>query len=840
MENPLGRPSERGASAARLVAAVLVAACALLWAGNTPALAAACPNEAFRVGLSAQLPDCRAYELVSPLYTQGFPTSGIVAGATPDKVLLGSYGAFAGTPNSGAMGSHYELNRTAHGWVAAPLEPNAADFPRTIGLTASRDLATTLWEAHRAGESVDESDYFVKHGTAEMIRVGPMIPPPAVLAPPGPFYTSPANGAIEGASADLSTIVFSLDAEPTRDFGADPLWPGDTTLYPTSGKPSLYQYAGTGNTEPELVGVRNPAELAQPGKAHVNEGAELISDCGTGLGTSPPEEAEQAEEGTLHDAVSADGTSIFFTALGRDASLECAKAAAPKASELYARIDRHETVAISKPTPQSCVECVLAPKPRDAAFQGASEDGRHAFFTTTANEFAGVSGNNLYEYDFNAPTGHRLRLMTLAAGGNAEVTHVERVSADGSRVYFTARRALTSVASPSGQLPVAGGQNLYAADTSSGEIDFVGTLTEADEFVWLGFDSGRPIAVTPNGHFALFEAHAQLTPDDTSGPEAMQIFEYDAVNRRLTRVSRGQVTPGIEYRCAATGRLEAGYGCNGNIGTEAGTASFASQVLNVGFYEDLARVVLSADGTTAVFLSPTSLAPGASNSDIARCPDAYEYRSAPSDIRAGNVYLISSGRYVTPAENECSPSYLPVLAGEGSDIFFDAGDSLVPADTNTHASGYDARVDGGLAEPVSPAACAGEICQGAPGSAPGSGALESAVQEPEAPDATSVPAHAVRATLKLIGVRRTGRSVRLTLRVSEAGALSVSGGGTVGLTAQAPGAGTKTLVARISLLLARRLSTGGASVRLTVHFVGRAGGTASATVTLSSKERSHR
>jgi Tol biopolymer transport system component len=60
-----------------------------------------------------------------------------------------------------------------------------------------------------------------------------------------------------------------------------------------------------------------------------------------------------------------------------------------------------------------------------------------------------------------------------------------------------------------------------------------------------------PRAVTPDGRFLVFTSNGALTPDDTRGNGAAQVYEYDAQVGTLTRVS-------IAMKFRASGALRAG------------------------------------------------------------------------------------------------------------------------------------------------------------------------------------------------------------------------------------------------------------------------------------------
>jgi hypothetical protein len=148
---------------------------------SAPAASAAdeCPNVVFRTGPSAKLPECRAYELVTPAYTGGLPPQmnnvfawgGVFAFPliTPNgdsvtyQTLAGTIGNF---PGSGYV-DRYEAKRTAEGWATEFTGVTGTDGPET----------------YYGGSSPDHQYYFATVGGADN-RLEPESP---LLAPFGGF-----------------------------------------------------------------------------------------------------------------------------------------------------------------------------------------------------------------------------------------------------------------------------------------------------------------------------------------------------------------------------------------------------------------------------------------------------------------------------------------------------------------------------------------------------------------------------------------------------------------------------------------------------------------------------
>lgn len=681
--------------------AVAVACMALLGALSVwvvPASAGDCPNEQVRLeDHSAQLPDCRAFELVSPPYKDGYEP--FIKAASPDgeRVLLDSIGTFAGAKGNHVLeGTMYESFRTSSGWQARAITPPASVLDFAEWMDASPDLGRTLWVAHTVSQSADAVDLYVREPDGSFVLVGPEVPPSDETAPPAPKTTSNVdNLKYMGASPDLSHVFFEIQPGEGEE---DLEWEGDTTL-PGGNARSLYEYSGVGNSEPKLVGVKNEGRLESNAKA------EMISQCGEELGGG-----RDPGFASMYNAISSSGATVFFTADRGGCENEREEiGSGPGVNEVYARVHESETVAISEPSNEDCATCDTSSRTR-AFFEGASQDGSKAFFLSEQNGLLpGAEGMNLYEYDFNGAEHEKL---VRVSGGVSEpkIQGVARISEDGSHVYFVAGGVLANNKNTNGEEAKADSDNLYVFDSVTGAISFIGVLLSEDELDWQIQDE-RPVQATPDGRFVVFASRAHLTPDDDSGPNVAQLFEYDAETGELARVSVGQRG---SHLCSATGKTEEGYNCNGNTENRTYAPAIAEPSLAVRALAFVNNLDVSANGSVILFASNNPLAPQAINSLSGElCQNVYEYRWSEKEggMTQGNVSLVSDGQDVTASGTICGSG----LDGEdlsGADVMVESTDRLVSQDTDTQRDIYDAREDGGFPAGVSPPGCVGDGCQG--------------------------------------------------------------------------------------------------------------------------------
>lgn len=662
-----------------------------------------CPNDALRTGAAARLPDCRAYELVSPLDKDGGdaqPRLNIVpfearmdqASTSGDSLAFSAYRAFD-DPQSAPFSSQYLARRSSSGWeteaISPPQEGEAFISPLiqvdNLYRAFSPDLQTAWLQSDTEpvlgpGGLSGHPNIYRRENSAGTYQActtaAPLLSEEDTKAPQ-----------LQGFSADGHLAVFRVENKLTAN-ASDQLRPGGSRpIY------QLYACSFEGAT----------AKLSLLSLLPDNTASRLENTIG-----GPANEQFQLNQGraeSLENAVSADGSKVFWTATS---GLDGANPGA-----VYVRINPAAEATDDICTVASTKGCTILISSGPARFWTAAEDGSIALFTTSSGQ--------LSEYEVATDETRAVAPEVIGLLGASE---------DAARVYFLSRASI-------GGEGTAGEPNLYLFERG-GETSFIATLGGED--LSLNDQAPGPVnpepahhtaRVTPDGSTVAFMSSDRELAEEVAGYENID----QASGKPAAEIYRFQIGGEIAcVSCNRTGQRPEGREIQNKYLQNSPTRP-AAALLSPWLNSLYAPRVLSPDGSRIFFEGFEALLPSDTNGKA----DVYQWEQAGTGscnqddsnyvaASGGCVELISSGKSPTDSQFiDASPS--------GDDVFIRTAASLVGWDSG-QIDIYDARVGGGFPQPPSPPEpCRGEACQkpAAPPPPPSSATSENGPGNPPPP-----------------------------------------------------------------------------------------------------------
>ncbi len=640
-----------------------------------------CPNEALREEThSLALPDCRAYELVSPPDKNGGDVMAVGSrtrvASDGGAIAFPSLTGFGDVAGMGVAADYLAVRSTVvspgtNGWAThaiTPLQQPLTLLASTVALDPlyegdfSSDLSRGVfraWSLLGDAPNVRNVENLYLRTDLRSAGAGSYQLLSDAIAPVGSTTSAFGNfgkPALAGTSADFEHVLFESRYSLTADA--------------TGSGPWLYEWDH---------GTLRVAGVLPDGTT--------LSGAVAGQGTSH-------HNYTPH-TISADGLKVFFT--DRSTGVSTID------GTLYMRrtdpvTGVRGTVQLNASERTDCADhdpCSGTPEPdpdgqQPATYWDASVNGDRVFFTTTealTDDAPAGTATKLYMYDTSRPDSDPHNLTFLSVDRQpADTDSVEGVlgaSGDGSYVYFLA----------AGQLVF--GAPLLDTDRGiylwhDGIIAYVGELSVQEDWSYdlpTGWtDRIMTSRVTPDGRHLLFMsssgegltgANQGVCPLNPSGNgQCQELYVYSADTGQLRCASCGQDSASATADAVVS-----------PVGIPGGAVPSWSR-----------NRVLSDDGRYVFFSTANALVPRDTNG----VSDAYEY-----DTVTGQLHLLSSG-------TDPGDSYFVNASPSGSDAFIATRQRFVGWDVDGAYDLYDVRGGGGVPEPTaSSSECVGDACQGA-------------------------------------------------------------------------------------------------------------------------------
>jgi hypothetical protein len=521
-------------------------AAGLLSAGATSSATAAetCPNATLREqNNSTELPECRAYEMVSSPYKQGF---GVIPQTFNDDGLVSysSVGSFDGN-NSGGLKNQYLGVRSPTGWETRSLSPSLAEYTVnfeeppvfTRDTRSSVDAMTPLSDPDEEGQGFYIRDF---NGTFTRVGTGP------VPNPEGGLVVRILN-----ASDDLSHLTF----------GGQVIWAG--VEYVGVGEAAELRHVNVDNNGVTVPNDSCSDVISGDGRVLVfssgchSTGIEHVwarlgettvavsgSECTRGpldLGGVCNGPAAAKYVGAAHD-----GSRVFFTT-----AQQLVNGDTDSTADLY-----ECEIPTGTPAPVGTANPCASLTEVSGAASGAnvegvvavSRDGSHVYFVAEgavlaenpgANDETAVAGNhNLYVWTKDAA--HPARTTTFVARLNSNDISSAQTTTDGRDfVFLTA----TSLVDSGPGADTDGRTDMYRYDAESQTMQRVSTSItgggandqEFDVFFQNADRGSIPDEISADGSMIVFATAEALSPQDTDGVTDVYLWH----DGRVSLISHG-------------------------------------------------------------------------------------------------------------------------------------------------------------------------------------------------------------------------------------------------------------------------------------------------------------